>query len=122
MGSNQNILSQTFSKSERIYKKKDIQELFSKSSSFYLYPFSIKYTQSDSNSENSILISVSKRGFKKAVDRNLLKRRIRESYRINKNQLLKSGLHVAFVYTSKKEHDFSLIEERMIKILQKLSL
>lgn len=122
MGSNQNILSQTFSKSERIYKKKDIQELFSKSSSFYLYPFSVKYTQSDSISENSILISVSKRGFKKAVDRNLLKRRIREAYRTNKNQLNKAGLNVAFVYTSKKQHDFSLIEGRMIKILQKLSL
>ncbi len=114
-------MSQTFSKQERIFKKKEIQELFSKGSSFYLYPFSVKLTQTTLSNQNAVLISVSKRLYKRAVDRNLIKRRIKEAYRINKLTLEKPSFRIAFIYTSKKQHDFSFIEEKMIKILQKIN-
>ena len=114
-------MGQTFSKHERIYKRKEIQELFLKGSSFYLYPFSVKFSTSEVSANNSILVSVSKRIYKRAVDRNLLKRRIKEAYRINKDILETRGLSIAFVYTSKKQHDFSFIEAKLIKVLEKLN-
>ena len=67
----------------------------------------------------SILISVSKRRFKRAVKRNRVKRQIRESYRINKHELLnvlaerKCRLAVAFIYLSDQLVESSIIEDRM---------
>ena len=67
----------------------------------------------------SILISVSKRRFKRAVKRNRVKRQIRESYRINKHELLnvlaerKCRLAIAFIYLSDQLVESSIIEDRM---------
>lgn len=96
--------AQTFVKAERLHSKKLIQELFTKGSSFYLSPFKILVlAHPDQNTpQHEILISVSKRNFKKAVDRNLLKRRIREAYRTEKQTLQGSTkLVIAFIYTGK---------------------
>ena len=80
---------QTFSKSERLCSKIAIEKLVEEGKSFHLSPFKISWL---SNTEESvpvqILISVPKRTFKRAVYRNLLKRRIREAYRKNKQSLL----------------------------------
>jgi ribonuclease P protein component len=73
--------------------------------------------------ETRVLFSVSKRHFKKATDRNLLKRRIRESYRLNKNRLSTSGnsLHLGFIYSAKEIRDFHFIEEKLILGLERLT-
>ena len=76
----------TFKKSERLSQKKSIQELFDKGSSFYLYPFKVFFIPSEAP-DHQILISVPKNIFKRAVDRNTIKRRIREGYRLNKSKL-----------------------------------
>jgi ribonuclease P protein component len=92
----------SFTKEERIHKRKDIQELFEKGSSFYVYPFKVFWSPQKVVENTQILVSVSNRNFKRAVDRNLLKRRMREAYRLNKSKLSGKPLQVAFVFTAKQ--------------------
>lgn len=74
----------------------------------------------------SILISVPKKRFKRAVKRNRIKRQIREAYRKNKYTLLsvlenyKSGLAIAFIYLSSEEYPSSEIEEKIKLALTKI--
>jgi len=77
----------SFSKSERISEKKIIDNLFSSGKKFSVYPFDVRFLNQDENSDSisKVLITVSSSKIKSAVKRNLLKRRIKESYRINKN-------------------------------------
>lgn len=62
------------------------------------------------------MISVPKKTFKKATDRNLLKRRIREAYRLNKFAIAASQkLLIAYIYTAKEILTFAQIQERLVK-------
>ena len=113
----------SFSKEERLRKEKDIQELFAKGSSFYLFPFKVITfpNPSPSQTNHQILISVSKRNFKKAVDRNLLKRRIRESYRLQKQLLpVAPPLHIGFLYTHKEILSSAEISSKMVHALKRI--
>ena len=71
-------------------------------------------------------VSVPKRLFRKAVDRNLLKRRTREAYRLNKQLLYEflnsrdEKLHVLFQYTQKELMDFQGIEEGILKGFERI--
>lgn len=113
----------TFKKSERLHKKKQIKELFDRGSSFYLYPFKVIHLISSEESDHpQILISVSKRNFKKAVDRNLLKRRIREAYRLNKDQInAGQNLLIAYIYTAKEILTFTEIQRKLIASIERLN-
>jgi len=112
----------TFKKEERLFKEKIIQELFDKGSSFYLYPFKVFYSPNRDRQYpyHQILISVSKKNFKKAVDRNLIKRRIREGYRLNKNQLGdQNKLVIAYIYSAKEILPSAQIHERLVKTFKR---
>jgi ribonuclease P protein component len=113
----------TFRKEERLSKEKQIQELFDKGSSFYLFPFKVLFLpQADPASPvHQVLISVSKRNFKRAVDRNLIKRRMREAYRLQR-QLLPAAprLSVAFIYTHKQPLLSAELQGKMRQTLVKL--
>jgi ribonuclease P protein component len=107
-----------FRKEERLTKEKDIQELFEKGSSFYSYPFKVIHRDNPDQNypSHQILISVPSRNFKRAVDRNLLKRRIREAYRLNKALLITSKkFMIAYIYTPKEILPFDQIQEKLIK-------
>ena len=113
----------TFRKEERLSSDKLIQELFDKGSSFYLYPFKVIFLPNDDPKYpvNRVLISVSKKNFKKAVDRNLIKRRIREGYRLNKNRLANQNkLLIAYIYSAKEILPSTQIHERLVKTFKRL--
>ncbi|GAB3822797.1 hypothetical protein GCM10028895_28160 [Pontibacter rugosus] len=82
--------SYTFSKEEHLCSKRLISLLFSKGSSFNLYPLRFVYLSAQELplGQTQVLVSVSKRYFKRATDRNRLKRQMREAYRLNKHVLL----------------------------------
>jgi ribonuclease P protein component len=116
----------TFGKSEKLCSKKLIKELFNRGSSFYVYPFKVIFLPNlDQNvSEHQLLISVPKRIFKKAVDRNLIKRRISEAYRLNKKSFPASAdnnLMIAYIYTAKESLKQQVIQEKLISTLLRLS-
>jgi ribonuclease P protein component len=113
-----------FQKEERLSKEKQIQELFDKGSSFYLFPFKVLFLpQADPASPvHQVLISVSKRNFKRAVDRNLIKRRVREAYRLQHQQFLPEAprLSVALIYTHKQPLLSAELQGKMRQTLVKL--
>ena len=111
----------SFPKSDRLNKKKIIQELFDKGSTFYLYPFKVFYAPNEGASSSQVLITVSKKNFGRAVDRNLIKRRVREAFRLNQGHLADNkNYQIAYIYTAKEILDFSKIQEKVVKSFKKL--
>ena len=111
-----------FPKAEKLTGKKKIEELFQNGSSFFLHPFLVKYLRTDEEIHR-ILISVPKKKFKRAVDRNLLKRRMREAYRLNKQLIYdqpETFYHVGFIYQDTKALAYSVIEEKLVILLKRL--
>ena len=112
----------SFSKDERITNKKVIQKLFESGKIISLSPFIVKYIFEKNERQNKVLISVSKSKIKSSVKRNLLKRRIREAFRLNKNLIKGFGYSFAFVYSSTKLLTYNEINKSLIELLKKINL
>ncbi|MBT9394621.1 ribonuclease P protein component [Hymenobacter sp. NST-14] len=117
----------SFPKEEHLCRKKLIDELFGRGSSFGLYPLRLIWlpTETPSTAPPQVLVSVSKRNFKRAVDRNYLKRLLREAYRLNKYRLLEAeGGHrvgqLAIIYTGKEKKPLAVVEKKLISGLERL--
>lgn len=121
-------MKNTFSKKERLCSKKRIGELYLQGESFHIYPLKFTYLKHQLPAESiiAILISAPKHQFKHAHDRNLLKRRIREAYRINKHNLinvctaLELFLDIAIHYSAKKKETYDVIEQALISGLSRI--
>lgn len=122
-------MENTLCKAERLDKKKVIDKMFAGGArSFSVFPLRVVYLSAEElEADASILVSVSKRRFKRAVKRNRVKRQIREAYRMNKHELLnvlaekQCKLAIAFIYLSDQLVESSIIEERMKTALARVA-
>ena len=123
-------MRQTFRKDERLRKKILITKLFREGSSFFVYPFRVTWLSSDVPGAFpvQVLVSVPKMVIRKAVNRNKVKRRMREAYRKNKIILYtfleqnQGTLILALTYTSKEILPYNLLQEKIIVLLQRLRI
>lgn len=118
----------TFNKEEKLKKKTLIAELFARGKSISVFPLKMIYLETDHDSAYKIQagVSVSKRNFKKAVQRNRIKRLMRESYRKNKFLIYNSEdtkKHIfMFIYQGKNEVSYQFMEEKMVILLERFLL
>ncbi|RYG16307.1 MAG: ribonuclease P protein component [Chitinophagaceae bacterium] len=119
----------TFNKEERLCSKKLIDLLFKDGSSFLLYPYRVSYLFTDAphSFPAQVVINASKKRFKKAVDRNLIKRRSREAYRLQKQLQLYSLLTdradlllLSVQYVGKQIYGYSFFEKKMAAVFKRL--
>jgi ribonuclease P protein component len=111
------ITRNTLPKSARLSSKKTIDILFNEGITIKSYPFIVKYHLLEKQDERSsqVLFSVSKRNFKRAVERNKIKRQMREAFRHHKASLmaLPKKYAIAYIYTARKILPFKEIESKL---------
>jgi ribonuclease P protein component len=116
----------TYPKSEKLKSRNTIDLLFSEGKSVAKYPLRLVYVPLVSENENGIKmgVSVSKKYFKNAVDRNYFKRVLRETYRLNKQLLATPEKSYAFMffYQSKDRLTYEEINLKTIQLFEKFSL
>ena len=118
----------TFKKGERLKSVIAINRAFSEGAKVVKFPFLVRYTHTtfDADSPYQIAITVSKRSFKRAVDRNRIKRLMREAWRLEKPRLLanwgKGGAQhaIVFVYIGKEIPTFDQCNNNICKIVDVL--
>ncbi|CAM3890104.1 ribonuclease P protein component [Mucilaginibacter galii] len=120
----------TFKKEERLCNKRLLEQLFSSGSSFLCYPFRVSWLQATLPEPVAVQVvfAVAKKRYRRAVDRNLIKRRTREAYRMHKEELLYDALQeqnrqiiLSVNYIGKEINDFALMDKKMVKLLVQLS-
>ena len=120
----------SFKKNERITSKILLQNIIGKGTSLFIYPvkcYALFSSLNDVKPVNQMAVAVPKRIFKKAVDRNRVKRIIREAYRLNNKQILlplktngTKKISLLFVFVGKEIPDYKLIEKVMVDLLKKV--
>lgn len=115
-----------FRKEHKLKSRKTIQKIFAEGDSFTVFPLKVLWHPTNEHNCLQTGVSVSSRHFKKAVDRNRIKRLIREAFRLQKFELeeylLKENqqLSVFLKYISKEISDYKIIYNACTKIISKL--
>ena len=119
----------TFRKYERLSSKRDIQYLYTKGERLMVYPFSVVWCVCDKDdipSRVQVIISVSKKKMKHAVDRNYTKRLMRECYRFYKDKFYMAlyikgyKIFLAISYIQNKQRNYSSMQAKYTKMLDQL--
>ncbi len=122
----------TLGRNERLKSRKQIERLFKEGKTFSVPPLRVYFSLDKATTEEELLfplhfgVGVSTRNFKKAVDRNRVKRLLREAYRVQKNALKdkvkvkKLTLNLFFIFTGKELPAYDLVYEKVAVALQKL--
>lgn len=117
----------TFPLKEHLKSKRVIEKLYAEGSSVTAYPLrAVFLEQQDQEPVAAILISVAKKRFRHAVDRNLVKRRIREAYRTSKHPLIEAlendskKMAIAILYIDTKHNSTAFIKRKMEKLLDNI--
>lgn len=122
-------MKNTFPKKEHLFGVKRIERLYVSGKAFVAFPFRVVFLLVEDEDETipvRVMVSVSKKKYKKAVERNRIKRLMRESYRLNKSELIqfvienKLRLHLSFQYIADEILQFSEMSLKMEKSLEKL--
>jgi ribonuclease P protein component len=114
----------SFVRTERLKSKDSISKLFKEGEFFRKKFLALKFLPVRGEPIHKVAFSVPKRRFPKAVDRNRLKRRMLEAYRLNKNLLPHSEdqtFHLILIYNSSQEYDFNAIEAALQKLFAELN-
>jgi len=118
-----------FYKEERLCSKKSLDLLFKKGSSFLLYPYraTFLFDAQPHRYPAQVVINVAKKRYKHAVDRNLIKRRTREAYRLQKQTFLyehmadkSEVLLLSLQYVGKEIHPYAFLEKKMKQVFVKI--
>ena len=102
-----------YTKNDRLINKKIIQQVLKKGKSVNVFPFYVKYLQTDilASSKTKIIFSIPKKKIKKAVNRNKLKRRCREAFRLNRiTENNQTYTKIIFIYTDTNIATYKTIE------------
>ena len=117
----------TFKKEEKLKSRKTIELLFREGKSFSVFPFRVlwKFT-GKVGTPLQTGFAVSSKNFKRAVDRNRIKRLMREAYRLQKNEIQsqltqqQKQLAVFIIYVGNELHEYNLIFEKTLHVLNRL--
>ena len=116
-------MSFKYSKKDKLKSQKVIETLFSEGESITVFPLRLVYLKTDFEDESTLKtgVSVSKRNFKNAVDRNRIKRLLRETFRLNKSAYFNNicdSYALMILYISKSGTDFESVDKKMKQLLE----
>jgi ribonuclease P protein component len=121
----------TLGKADKLKSRKAIEQIFKEGKSFSVFPFRVLYLQAPAlrplhtaNCPLQTAFSVSKRYFKKATDRNRVKRLMREAWRLQKNNLTQKinnkNLQVFIIYTGNELPEYEVVFEKITAVIKRL--
>ena len=123
-------MNNTLRKNEKLRSRTAVNRLFDEGKSLMAFPLRAAYRLREPGENNvQFLITIPKKRIRRAVNRVTLRRRVRESYRLTRRELLTpvleqhvTGVDIAFVYLDSSPAPYSVIHEKMESLLARIAL